>query len=98
MTEPELWPTLFMKCIGLNLQEPYYVRCIKPNEEKSPVAFNDERSQHQVLYLGLLENVRVRRAGFAYRMHYTRFLLRFVANKTAINLASLHISRVKVIS
>lgn len=57
-------------------QEPYYVRCIKPNEEKSPLLFNDTRVEHQVLYLGLLENVRVRRAGFAYRMHYTRFLLR----------------------
>lgn len=28
-------------------------------------------------YLGLLENVRVRRAGFAYRQDYTRFLLRY---------------------
>ena len=57
-------------------QEPYYVRCIKPNEEKSPVQFNYERCQHQVMYLGLLENVRVRRAGFAFRMLYTRFISR----------------------
>ncbi len=62
-------------CISY-LQEPYYVRCIKPNEIKSPVAFNEERVKHQVDYLGLLENVRVRRAGFAYRMDYTRFLKR----------------------
>lgn len=55
---------------------PHYVRCIKPNETKSPVAFDDERVKHQVLYLGLLENVRVRRAGFAYRMPYPRFLQR----------------------
>ncbi|ESN98581.1 hypothetical protein HELRODRAFT_192996 [Helobdella robusta] len=54
--------------------EPYYVRCIKPNEDKSPNNFNDQRCQHQVLYLGLLENVRVRRAGFAFRMPYDRFL------------------------
>ncbi len=53
------------------------MRCIKPNEEKSPVSFNDKRVQHQVMYLGLLENVRVRRAGFAYRMDYTRFLKRY---------------------
>ena len=52
------------------------MRCIKPNEEKSPVLFNYERSKHQVLYLGLLENVRVRRAGFAFRMNYTHFLKR----------------------
>jgi len=52
------------------------VRCIKPNEDKSPTQFNYERCKHQVMYLGLLENVRVRRAGFAFRMNYTRFLLR----------------------
>ena len=52
------------------------MRCIKPNEEKSPTQFNYERCQHQAMYLGLLENVRVRRAGFAFRMHYTRFLQR----------------------
>lgn len=62
-----------------SLQEPYYVRCIKPNEEMSPIMFNDERCQHQAMYLGLLENVRVRRAGFAYRMPYTRFVNRSAA-------------------
>lgn len=58
-------------------QEPYYVRCIKPNDQKSPVLFDEERCRHQVSYLGLLENVRVRRAGFAYRQPYDRFLLRY---------------------
>ncbi|KAM7123677.1 unconventional myosin-Ig isoform 6-T7 [Ciconia maguari] len=58
-------------------QEPYYVRCIKPNDQKSPTLFNEERCRHQVSYLGLLENVRVRRAGFAYRQPYHRFLLRY---------------------
>jgi myosin I len=32
---------------------------------------------HQVNYLGLLENVRVRRAGFAYRQRYDLFLRRY---------------------
>uniref|UniRef100_A0A674DAX8 Myosin IG n=1 Tax=Salmo trutta TaxID=8032 RepID=A0A674DAX8_SALTR len=61
----------------LGCKEPYYVRCIKPNEMKSPVLFDDARCQHQVAYLGLLENVRVRRAGFAYRQPYARFLQRY---------------------
>ncbi|KAG1662253.1 Myosin-IA [Nymphon striatum] len=61
---------------NLMSKEPYYVRCIKPNEHKSPVLFDNERVRHQVNYLGLLENVRVRRAGFAYRQTYTRFLRR----------------------
>eukprot|EP00095_Tigriopus_kingsejongensis_P004033 maker-scaffold5_size1054832-snap-gene-3.11 protein:Tk04033 transcript:maker-scaffold5_size1054832-snap-gene-3.11-mRNA-1 annotation:"hypothetical protein CAPTEDRAFT_167519" len=58
-------------------KEPFYVRCIKPNEIKSPNAFDDERVEHQVRYLGLLENVRVRRAGFAFRQEYTKFNLRY---------------------
>ncbi|CAL9690955.1 unnamed protein product [Knipowitschia caucasica] len=60
----------------LACKEPYYVRCIKPNELKSPVVFHDARCRHQVAYLGLLENVMVRRAGFAYRQPYERFLQR----------------------
>ncbi len=52
------------------MQEPHYVRCIKPNETKSSKDFNEERVIHQISYLGLLENVRVRRAGFAFRQDY----------------------------
>ncbi|XP_074053791.1 unconventional myosin-Ig [Macrotis lagotis] len=62
---------------NLASKEPYYVRCIKPNEEKSPGRLDEERCRHQVAYLGLLENVRVRRAGFASRQAYPRFLLRY---------------------
>ncbi|XP_052797829.1 unconventional myosin-Id-like [Mya arenaria] len=61
----------------LATKEPHYVRCIKPNEIKSPCQFDDTRCKHQVMYLGLLENVRVRRAGFAFRAQYERFLARY---------------------
>ena len=37
---------------------------------------------HQIEYLGLKENVRVRRAGFAYRRPFDKFLKRW--SKTAI--------------
>ncbi|XP_035286909.1 unconventional myosin-Ig [Anguilla anguilla] len=74
--------TLFKNSIialvdNLACKEPYYVRCVKPNEVKSPMLFDVARCQHQVAYLGLLENVRVRRAGFAYRQPYARFLQRY---------------------
>uniref|UniRef100_A0A8C1CMF6 Unconventional myosin-Id n=1 Tax=Cyprinus carpio carpio TaxID=630221 RepID=A0A8C1CMF6_CYPCA len=62
---------------NLASKEPYYVRCIKPNDVKSPLLFEHERCKHQVEYLGLLENVRVRRAGFANRQLYPRFLQRY---------------------
>lgn len=58
-------------------KEPYYVRCIKPNDVKSPQLLDRERVEHQVAYLGLLENVRVRRAGFAHRTPYEKFVQRY---------------------
>jgi len=61
----------------LSSQEPFYVRCIKPNEDKVAGKLDEGHCRHQVAYLGLLENVRVRRAGFASRQPYARFLLRY---------------------
>lgn len=56
---------------------PHYIRCIKPNMEKTPNNFDFKNTQRQVQYLGLLENVRVRRAGYAHRSHFTRFIRRY---------------------
>jgi len=39
--------------------------------------FDDRIVIHQVKYLGLMENLRVRRAGFAYRRPYEMFLQRY---------------------
>uniref|UniRef100_A0A8C2I4I3 Unconventional myosin-Id n=1 Tax=Cyprinus carpio TaxID=7962 RepID=A0A8C2I4I3_CYPCA len=69
---------------NLASKEPYYVRCIKPNDVKSPLLFEHERCKHQVEYLGLLENVRVRRAGFANRQTYPRFLQSHTYDKEAV--------------
>ena len=56
---------------------PHYIRCIKPNDNKRPGEYDLKRCMHQVKYLGLLENVRVRRAGFAYRQGFEKFLEHF---------------------
>uniref|UniRef100_A0A8C7PEG5 Myosin Ic, paralog a n=1 Tax=Oncorhynchus mykiss TaxID=8022 RepID=A0A8C7PEG5_ONCMY len=58
-------------------KEPSYVRCIKPNDAKQSGRFDEALVRHQVKYLGLMENLRVRRAGFAYRRHYETFLQRY---------------------
>ncbi|MEQ2274979.1 Unconventional myosin-Ih, partial [Xenotaenia resolanae] len=60
-------------------KEPWYVRCIKPNEAKQPAKFDDVLVRHQIKYLGLMEHLRVRRAGFAYRRRYEIFLQRYKA-------------------
>ena len=57
--------------------QPHYIRCIKSNNQKKAMVFEDELVLHQVKYLGLLENVRVRRAGFAFRETFERFLGRY---------------------
>lgn len=61
----------------LSSKQPFYVRCIKPNDEKSSNLFDQTRVEHQIAYLGLLENVRVRRAGFCHRTPYDRFVQRY---------------------
>uniref|UniRef100_A0A8C9T5F4 Osteoclast-stimulating factor 1 n=1 Tax=Scleropages formosus TaxID=113540 RepID=A0A8C9T5F4_SCLFO len=60
-----------MKCT------PHYIRCIKPNETKRPKDWEESRVKHQVEYLGLKENIRVRRAGYAYRRVFRKFLNRY---------------------
>ncbi|KAH7966753.1 hypothetical protein HPB49_019195 [Dermacentor silvarum] len=60
-----------MKCT------PHYIRCIKPNETKKAHDWEEDRVKHQVEYLGLKENIRVRRAGFAYRRVFDKFLHRY---------------------
>ncbi|XP_028172664.1 unconventional myosin ID [Ostrinia furnacalis] len=62
---------------GLQSKEPFYVRCVKPNPLQAPNTWDDQLVRHQVAYLGLVENVRVRRAGFASRQRYDRFLRRY---------------------
>eukprot|EP00048_Salpingoeca_helianthica_P007067 m.106072 g.106072 ORF g.106072 m.106072 type:complete len:1056 (+) comp14216_c1_seq4:94-3261(+) len=61
----------------LSRKSPYFVRCVKPNDTKSPVAFDVARVLHQIRYLGLLENVRVRKAGYAHVMPQSVFLRRY---------------------
>ena len=61
----------------MRLAEPHYIRCIKPNDQQKPGVFVPERARHQARYLGLLENVRVRRAGFAFRQPFARFEARY---------------------
>ncbi|KAM4046556.1 unconventional myosin-Ia isoform 2-T2 [Anomaloglossus baeobatrachus] len=62
---------------NLYAKNPNYIRCLKPNGTKKASLFEDILVKTQVCYLGLLENVRVRRAGYAYRQEYSSFLDRY---------------------
>ncbi|XP_020485890.1 unconventional myosin-Ic [Labrus bergylta] len=79
---PEMAATQFKNSLMklkeiLMSKEPSYVRCIKPNDAKQPERFDEVLVRHQVKYLGLMENLRVRRAGFAYRRRFEAFLQRY---------------------
>uniref|UniRef100_A0AAX7VSC5 Myosin IHa n=1 Tax=Astatotilapia calliptera TaxID=8154 RepID=A0AAX7VSC5_ASTCA len=58
-------------------KEAWYIRCLKSNESKQSGQFDEALIRHQVKYLGLMEHLRVRRAGFAYRRKYDVFLKRY---------------------
>ncbi|XP_048583332.1 uncharacterized protein LOC5501785 isoform X2 [Nematostella vectensis] len=70
-TQANLLVDKLMRCT------PHYIRCIKPNETKRAHDWEGDRCKHQVEYLGLKENIRVRRAGFAYRRPFDKFLQRY---------------------
>lgn len=57
--------------------QPSYIRTIKPNQNKSASEYDTKAILHQIKYLGLKENIRVRRAGFAYRNTFEKMIERF---------------------
>jgi myosin heavy subunit len=57
--------------------KPHYVRCIKPNDVKSADFTDTDRLIHQIQYLGIVENVKVRRAGYCLRTVHKDFLFRY---------------------
>ncbi|XP_059822880.1 unconventional myosin-Ib isoform X1 [Hypanus sabinus] len=67
--------TTLMK--NLLTKNPNYIRCIKPNDRKAPLIFTDALVCHQIRYLGLMENVYVRRAGYAFKQLYEHCLERY---------------------
>ena len=54
-----------------------YIRCLKPNSTKSPFQFNGGMILQQLQYFGVLESIRIRRAGYAVRMTCSDFVRRF---------------------
>ncbi|THH21199.1 hypothetical protein EW146_g278 [Bondarzewia mesenterica] len=57
--------------------QPCYIRTIKPNQNRSGTEYDTKAVLHQIKYLGLQENIRVRRAGFAYRNTFEKMVERF---------------------
>ncbi|XP_031749628.1 unconventional myosin-X [Xenopus tropicalis] len=61
----------------LSTSNPFFIRCIKPNTEKLSNTFNPDVVLNQLRYSGMLETVKIRRAGFPVRRLYQDFASRY---------------------
>uniref|UniRef100_A0A671TP67 Myosin X, like 1 n=1 Tax=Sparus aurata TaxID=8175 RepID=A0A671TP67_SPAAU len=61
----------------LSVSNPFFIRCIKPNMEKNPSVFSPEVVLNQLRYSGMLETVKIRRAGFPVRRTFKDFFSRY---------------------
>jgi myosin-5 len=57
--------------------DPHYVRCIKPNDHNSADVFDPHRVVEQLRCGGVLEAVRVARAGYPSRLPHAQFIVRY---------------------
>jgi hypothetical protein len=69
---------------SIHATNPHYIRCIKPNNRKKPNLFNKLEVLHQLRCGGVLECIRISRAGYPTRRPYHQFLERYklLARKT----------------
>uniref|UniRef100_A0A8K9VFJ8 Myosin X, like 1 n=1 Tax=Oncorhynchus mykiss TaxID=8022 RepID=A0A8K9VFJ8_ONCMY len=61
----------------LSASNPFFVRCIKPNMDKNANMFDPEVVLNQLRYSGMLETVKIRRAGFPVRRTFNDFYSRY---------------------
>ncbi|NXB80435.1 MYO15 protein, partial [Donacobius atricapilla] len=53
---------------------PFFVRCIKPNNKKEPGLFEADVVRTQLRYSGILETIRIRKEGFPIRIPFLVFI------------------------
>ena len=58
----------------LSISNPFYIRCIKPNSEKQPKLFDSYDVQRQLRCAGMLECIRIRKAGYSVRRSLKEFI------------------------
>uniref|UniRef100_A0A673G4C0 Slow myosin heavy chain 1 n=1 Tax=Sinocyclocheilus rhinocerous TaxID=307959 RepID=A0A673G4C0_9TELE len=70
---------------NLRSTHPHFVRCLIPNETKTPGAMENPLVMHQLRCNGVLEGIRICRKGFPNRIQYGDFKQRYrILNPSAI--------------
>merc|ERR1719228_1467164 len=65
----------------LNSTDPHFIRCIVPNNHKTPLLLDSALVMHQLTCNGVLEGIRICRRGFPNRTVYPDFVHRFIIIK-----------------
>lgn len=63
----------------IELTEPHYIRCLKPNDRLVANYFDESLIGHQLNCAGVLPAMKIARAGFAMRYLHTAFIQRYRA-------------------
>ena len=62
---------------SIDLTDTHYIRCLKPNDLNKPNIFDRKLITSQLRYCGVLEAIRVARAGYPIRFKFSDFIDRY---------------------
>lgn len=57
----------------MEMCEPHFVRCVKPNSKKQPHQWESALVLRQLTYTGMLQTVKMRREGYPFRIPFAEF-------------------------
>ena len=76
-TVAQRFRTSSVRCSWRSGRHPHFIRCLKPNDANVPDVLEAPRLVEQLRYCGVLEAVRVARAGYPVRFPHAEFARRY---------------------